>query len=50
MIPDLGKYAIDVLSAYVIALALLFALVAFSLRQSAKARADLERAEKKLKS
>ena len=49
MIPDLGKYAVDVLSAYVIALVLLFALVSLSLRQSAKARNDLERAEKKSK-
>lgn len=49
MIPDLGKYAVDVLSAYVIALVLLFALVCLSLRQSAKARTDLEHAEKSSK-
>ncbi len=49
MIPDLGKYAADVLSAYAIALILLIALVVFSLRQSAKARAALEDAEKQTK-
>ena len=46
MIPDLGKYAADVLSAYAIALVLLVALVAISLRQSAKAKQALERLEK----
>ncbi len=45
MIPDLGKYAADVLSAYGIALLLLIALIVVSLRQSAKARATLEQAE-----
>ena len=45
MIPDLGKYATDVLSAYAIALALLIGLVAISLRQSAKARKVLKDAE-----
>lgn len=47
MIPDLGKYASDVLSAYVIALLLLGGLVVISLRQSAKARKTLEDAERK---
>ena len=46
MIPDLGKYAVDVLSAYLVALVLLFALVALSLRQSTKARTALKCAEK----
>lgn len=50
MIPDLGKYAVDVLSAYAIALILLIGLVVVSLRQSAKARAALEDAEKQAKS
>jgi heme exporter protein D len=45
MIPDLGKYATDVLSAYAIALALLIALVVICLRQSAKATAHLNDAE-----
>lgn len=47
MIPDLGKYATDVLSAYAIALVLLIGLVALSLRQSAKARKALNDAERK---
>lgn len=50
MIPDLGKYATDVLSAYAIAILLLVALVAVSLRQSAKARKALEDAETRSKS
>lgn len=47
MIPDLGKYAVDVLSAYGVALGLLIGLVILSLRQSARARAILEDAEKR---
>nr|WP_325249562.1 heme exporter protein CcmD [Amylibacter sp.] len=47
MIPDLGKYATDVLSAYAIALVLLIGLVALSLRQSVKARKALNDAERK---
>ena len=46
MIPDLGKYAVEVLSTYLITLVMLFALVALSLRQSAKARTALKCAEK----
>ncbi len=49
MIPDLGKYATDVLSAYAIAVLLLVALVAVSLRQSAKARKALQDAEQRTK-
>jgi heme exporter protein D len=46
MIPDLGKYTADVLSAYAIALILLIGLISFSLRQSAKASAILRDAER----
>ena len=49
MIPDLGKYATDVLSAYAIAILLLVALVAVSLRQSGKARKALKDAEQRAK-
>ncbi len=45
MIPDLGKYAITVLSAYGASLALLIGLVVLTWRASAKARARLEEAE-----
>lgn len=45
MIPDLGKYAADVLSAYAVALLLLIGLVVVTLRQAAKARAALDHAE-----
>jgi heme exporter protein D len=47
MIPDLGKYAADVLSAYAIALILLIGLVAISLRQAARARTALQKVEEK---
>lgn len=49
MIPDLGKYATDVLSAYAIALILLIGLIVLCLRQSAKAQAALLDAEKQTK-
>ena len=45
MMPDLGKYAADVLSAYAIAIALLVGLVLVSLRQSARAKATLDAAQ-----
>ncbi len=45
MIPDLGKYAADVLSAYAVALLLLVGLVVLSVRQAAKARAALAQVE-----
>lgn len=50
MIPDLGKYAADVLSAYAISLILVIGLIVLCLRQSAKARAALIDAEKQTKS
>ena len=45
MIPDLGKYASDVLMAYAVGIALLVGLIVLSLRQSAKARHLLQIAE-----
>lgn len=46
MIPDLGKYAGEVLSAYGASLALLLVLVVVSLRASRKAKAALVALEK----
>ena len=46
MIPDLGKYSETVLSAYAIALTLLFLIVAVSLARGARAKARLSRLEK----
>ena len=45
MMPDLGKYAVEVLSAYAASLVLLAALLALTLRRGRAARADLDRAE-----
>ena len=47
MMPDLGKYAEAVLSAYAISIALILALVAFSWLQSSRAKAALEEVEKR---
>jgi heme exporter protein D len=47
--PDLGKYATDVLSAYAIALILLIGLVTLSLRQSRQARRALDEIEKRMR-
>ncbi|QIE42209.1 heme exporter protein CcmD [Meridianimarinicoccus aquatilis] len=47
MIPDLGKYAAEVASAYAVSLVMIAGLVWFSLRQSAKVRAELRRIEAK---
>lgn len=46
MIPDLGKYAGTVLSAYGASIVLLIALIWASLRASNKARVELEKVEK----
>ena len=46
MMPDLGKYAGEVLSSYGASLVLLIALVIVSLRASAKAKKALEALEK----
>ncbi|MBC6442125.1 MAG: heme exporter protein CcmD [Rhodobacteraceae bacterium] len=46
MMPDLGKYAVDVLIAYAFGGALLAGIVAISLWQARRARQTLEEAEK----
>lgn len=45
MMPDLGKYAFSVLSAYGVSLGLIVALAGFSLLRARKARADLAKIE-----
>ena len=47
MMPDLGKYAADVLSAYAVSIVILLGLIVLSLRQSTRARKRLEEAEDK---
>ena len=41
--PDLGKYATEVLSAYGVSVVLLLAIIGLTLWQSRKARAELQR-------
>ncbi|MEP5732372.1 MAG: heme exporter protein CcmD [Sulfitobacter sp.] len=50
MMPDLGKYAVEVLSAYGASLTLLCVLIGMSLRRGKMARATLQAAEKEAKS
>jgi heme exporter protein D len=45
MTPDLGKYAVTVLSAYGASLALLALLILITLRRGRQVRAELERIE-----
>lgn len=45
MMPDLGKYADTVLSAYAASLALLALIVGLSLWRGRRVRAEMERAE-----
>lgn len=45
MMPDLGKYAGPVLSAYAVSIALILLLLAVSILRARKARADLEKIE-----
>ncbi|MEP2530966.1 heme exporter protein CcmD [Shimia sp.] len=45
MMPELGKYAVTVLSAYGISIVLLIILVWWSLTASRKARLELEKVE-----
>lgn len=47
MIPDLGKYALTVLSAYGVSILLLLVLLWSSLRAARKSRQDLEKVERK---
>lgn len=49
MMPDLGKYALEVSLAYGAALALIAALVALSLARSARVRRRLEEIERRRK-
>ena len=48
MMPDLGKYADTVLSAYAVTILLIVALVAFSLRRAARVRAALRAQEARM--
>ena len=48
MIPDLGKYADTVLSAYAASVLLLVALVIFSLVRGRKVRAEMEKVEQRM--
>jgi len=48
MMPDLGKYAETVLSAYAVSLVLIVVLVLLSLRRGRKVKAELEAVEKKV--
>ena len=45
MIPDLGKYATEVLLAYGVSIALLVILIALSVRRARRVRAQLEAVE-----
>lgn len=45
MIPDLGNYAVEVMSAYVLSILLLVAIVAVSLRRGRKVRGQLVKVE-----
>ncbi|MGB0658804.1 MAG: heme exporter protein CcmD [Mangrovicoccus sp.] len=47
MMPDLGKYAVQVLSAYGVSVVLLVGLVGLSLRAARHAAADLKDAEER---
>ncbi|MCA8880609.1 MAG: heme exporter protein CcmD [Rhodobacteraceae bacterium] len=47
MIPDLGKYASQVLAAYGVSVALIVGLVVLSLRQSARVRRTLREVEER---
>ncbi len=47
MMPDLGKYAEAVLSAYAVSILLLVALVWISLRRARKVKRELEKVERK---
>ena len=47
MMPDLGKYAVDVLAAYAVTAAILAAIVGLTLAEARRARRVLDDAEKK---
>ena len=49
MMPDLGKYAVTVLSAYAGTLVVLFALLALTFRRGRKIRAEMDPAEARMR-
>lgn len=49
MMPDLGKYADAVLSAYAASIVLLVVIVAMTLIRGRKVRADMEKIEQRVK-
>ena len=49
MMPDLGRYAVEVLLAYGVSLALLLGVVVMSVRQARKAKEALDEAEERWK-
>ncbi|MDO5758436.1 MAG: heme exporter protein CcmD [Rhodobacterales bacterium] len=49
MMPDLGKYAVEVLSSYGITMALLVVLVAASLLRARRMRHDLAAVEQRIR-
>lgn len=49
MVPELGKYAVEVLSAYGVSLVLLAGLLLLTLRRGRRARAALEQVEREVK-
>ncbi|NBD28547.1 MAG: heme exporter protein CcmD [Alphaproteobacteria bacterium] len=48
MMPDLGKYVVEVLSAYAVSILLLLGLVWLSVRSARKARATLDAVENRM--
>lgn len=48
MMPDLGKYAAEVLTSYAISLGLIVVLIAFSVRRARKVKAQLAEVEARL--
>ncbi len=47
MMPELGKYATEVMAAYGVSLTLLAVLLVMTLRRGRRARAELERIEER---
>ena len=45
MMPDLGRYAVEVLSAYAVSIALLAGIVVLSVARARRVRRELEEAE-----
>ena len=48
MLPDLGKYAVEVLSAYAVSLVLLGGLIWLSLRRARRTEAELREIEARM--